>query len=166
MNFIKPWTPEGRDRLLTDMNTRMASLQREFNQIFDSFAGGWRANPIVLESEKFFNRFVPSINVRENDKEVVVTAELPGLEEKDIHVTHSENELILEGDKKIEKRDEKDKDHIIESSYGSFRRIIGMPATIDLTKIDAKFKNGVLTITLPKSEKAKDNYKKIEVKSG
>lgn len=166
MSFLKPWTPEGRERLLTDMNTRMSNLQREFNQLFDRVATGWQSNPLVLESEKFFNRFIPSINVRENDKEIVVTAELPGLEEKDIHVTHSDNELILEGDKKIEKRDPKDTDHIIESSYGSFRRIIGLPATIDLTKIDAKFKNGILTITLPKSEKAKDNVKKVEIKAG
>ncbi|HNL12078.1 MAG TPA: Hsp20/alpha crystallin family protein, partial [Turneriella sp.] len=97
---------------------------------------------------------------------VVVTAELPGLEEKDIHVTHSDSELILEGEKKIEKRDEKDKDHIIESSYGTFRRVISMPGYIDMAKIDAKFKNGVLTITLPKSDKAKANYKKVEVKAG
>lgn len=162
MNFIKPWTSEGRDRLLTDFNSRMASLQNEFNHFFD----GWKTSPLVLESEKFFNRFIPSINVRENDKEITVTAELPGLEEKDIHVTHTDNELVLEGEKKIEKRDPKDKDHVIESSYGTFRRVIGMPATIDLAKIDAKFKNGVLTITLPKSDKAKENVKKVEVKAG
>ncbi|MFO1525550.1 MAG: Hsp20/alpha crystallin family protein [Turneriella sp.] len=166
MSFLKPWIPEDRDRLLSDMSNRMNALQREFNQFFDNVAGNWRSSPIVLESEKFFNRFVPSINVRENDKEIIVTAELPGLEEKDIHVSHSDNELILEGEKKIEKRDEKDKAHIIESSYGSFRRIIGLPTTIDLTKIDAKFKNGVLTITLPKNDKAKENTKKIEVKPG
>lgn len=165
MSLLKPWTPEGREAILAEMNNRMTSLQREFNQLFDSFSG-WRSSPIILESEKFFNRFVPSINVRENEESVVVTAELPGLEEKDIHVTHSDSELILEGEKKIEKRDDKDKDHIIESSYGTFRRIISMPASIDMAKIDAKFKNGVLTITLPKSEKAKANYKKIEVKPG
>ena len=165
MSLMKPWTPEGREALLSEMNNRMNALQREFNQMFDNLSG-WRSSPIVLESEKFFNRFVPSINVRENDESVVVTAELPGLEEKDIHVTHSDSELILEGEKKIEKRDEKDTAHIIESSYGSFRRIIGLPTTIDLTKIDAKFKNGVLTITLPKNDKAKENTKKIEVKPG
>ncbi len=166
MNIIKPWTSEGRERLASDFNTRIAQLQHEFNHLFDGISSGWRSNPLVLESEKFFNRFIPSINVRENDKDITVTAELPGLEEKDIHVTHSENELILEGDKKIEKRDPKDKDHVIESSYGSFRRIIGLPTSIDLTKIDAKFKNGVLTITLPKSEKAKENVRKIEIKAG
>lgn len=165
MNLLKPWTPEGREALLSEMNNRMNALQREFNTLFDNLSG-WRSNPIVLESEKFFNRFVPSINVRENDESVVVTAELPGLEEKDIHVTHSDSELILEGEKKIEKRDEKDKDHIIESSYGTFRRVISMPGYIDMAKIDAKFKNGVLTITLPKSDKAKANYKKVEVKAG
>ena len=166
MSFLKPWIPEDRERMLSDMTNRMNSLQREFNQFFDNVAGNWRSSPIVLESEKFFNRFVPSINVRENDKEITVTAELPGLEEKDIHVTHSDKELILEGEKKIENRDEKDTAHIIESSYGSFRRIIGLPSTIDLTKIDAKFKNGILTITMPKSDKAKEDVKKIEVKSG
>lgn len=166
MNMIKPWTTEGRERLLTDFNTRMSNMQREFNHLFDGFSSGWHSNPLVLESEKFFNRFIPSINVRENDKDITVTAELPGLEEKDIQVTHSDNELVLEGEKKIEKRDPKDKDHVIESSYGTFRRVIGMPATIDLSKIDAKFKNGVLTITLPKTDKAKENIKKIEVKAG
>lgn len=165
MNVLKPWTPEGREALLAEMNNRMNALQREFNQLFNSLSG-WRSSPIVLESEKFFNRFVPSINVRENDEAVIVTAELPGLEEKDIQVSHSDSELILEGEKKIEKRDEKDKDHIIESSYGTFRRVISMPGYIDMAKIDAKFKNGVLTITLPKSEKAKANYKKVEVKAG
>jgi HSP20 family protein len=166
MNFIKPWTPEGREQLLADMNNRMTALQREFDQLWGNVSGQWRSNPMVIESEKFLSRFVPSINVRENDKEITVTAELPGLEEKDIKVTHSDNELILEGEKKVEKRDEKDKEHIVESSYGSFRRIIGMPSTIDLAKIDAKFKNGVLTITLPKTEKAKESLKKVEVKAG
>ncbi|MBV6493776.1 MAG: hypothetical protein LDLANPLL_01799 [Turneriella sp.] len=166
MNFLKPWVAEDRERLLSDMNSRMNTLQREFNQFFDNFAGNWRSNPVVLEGEKFFNRFVPSINIRENEKEIVVTAELPGLEEKDINISHSDNELVLEGEKKIEKRDEKEQAHIIESAYGSFRRVIGLPATIDLAKIDAKFKNGVLTITLPKNEKAKTNVKKIEVKTG
>lgn len=165
MNLMKPWTAEGREALITEMNNRMNALQREFNQLFDSVSG-WRSSPIVLESEKFFNRFVPSINLRESDEAVVLTAELPGLEEKDIHVTHSDSELILEGEKKIEKRDEKDKQHIIESSYGTFRRVISMPSYIDMAKIDAKFRNGVLTITLPKSEKAKANYKKVEVKAG
>jgi HSP20 family protein len=165
MSLLKPWTPEGRESLLTEMQNRMNALQREFNQLFDSLSG-WRTSPLVVESEKFLSRFVPSINVRENDEAIIVTAELPGLEEKDIQVTHSDTELILEGEKKFEKRDEKDKDHVIESSYGAFRRVISMPGYIDMSKIDAKFKNGVLTITLPKSEKAKANYKKIEVKAG
>ena len=164
MSNLTPWTKEGREAIWSDLQNSMTNLQKEINSAFGTALGNW--GNIPMESERFFKRFIPSVNIRENDKEITISAEIPGLDEKNIHVTHTDHELILEGEKKMEKRDEKDKDHVIESSYGSFRRVISLPSEIDFTKINAAFKNGVLTVTLPKTEKAKQNIKKVEIKAG
>jgi len=99
--------------------------------------------------------FLPSVDVKETDKKLVVTAELPGMEEKDVEVRLIDGHLTIKGEKKAEK-EEKDEDYYYcERSYGSFNRVIALHDGLDKEHIEAHFKNGVLTVEIPKTEEAK-----------
>ncbi|OPY09605.1 MAG: Spore protein SP21 [Syntrophaceae bacterium PtaB.Bin095] len=140
------------------------SLQREMNRIFDDFFQGWDVAPFAGPSARLA-AFHPSIDVKESDKEISVKAELPGLEEKDVEVLLDNETLTIKGEKKEEKEDKGKGYYHVECSYGSFHRVIPLPAGIDQKKVQAQFKNGVLNITLPKAEEAKAKGKKIPIKS-
>ena len=106
---------------------------------------------------------MPSVDVGETDKAFEITAELPGMDEDDIEVTLTDAGLTIKGEKKSE-REETEKDyHRLERSFGSFQRFFAVPEEVDAAKIDARFKKGVLTVTLPKTAKAK--ARKIKVKA-
>jgi HSP20 family protein len=108
--------------------------------------------------------FSPAVEIREDEKAVIVKAELPGMEEKDVEVSVADYGLTIKGEKKAEK-EEKGKDRWYrETSYGSFQRLIPLPEGLNVEKVDARFKNGVLTVTLPRLQEAKS--KKIAVKTG
>jgi HSP20 family protein len=101
----------------------------------------------------------------EDDKAYKISAELPGLDAKDVDVSVSGNMLILKGEKRQEK-EEKDKNYYFsERAYGSFQRAFELPASVDHDKVAADFSKGVLTITLPKTPGAQKQQKKIEVRS-
>ena len=140
------------------------SLQSQMNQLFDSFFHDFELEPSRAMDE-WPMRFSPEIDVKENDKEISVIAELPGMDEKDIDVSLSGGSLLLKGEKR-EDREEEDKDcwHM-ERSYGSFYRTIPLPEEIDREKADAYFKKGVLRITIPKTTKAASSGKKIPIKT-
>lgn len=138
-------------------------LQREMNRLFDDFSRGFDVAP--LRTGGRFGIFMPSVDVKEDDKEITVKAELPGMDEKDIEVLLADNVLTLKGEKKKE-TEEREKDYYhMERSYGSFKRVIPLPTGIDAKKVNADFKNGVLTVSLPKTEEAAVKGKKIPVKS-
>lgn len=139
------------------------SLQREINSLFDDFFEGFSLTP--FEKENRFGSFVPCVDMRENEKEIHVSAELPGMDEKDVEVSLSKGALSIKGEKRTETKKE-DKDyHYIERSSGSFYREIGLPENIDCDKAEASFKKGVLEIKIPKIPVAGDDVKKIPVKS-
>jgi HSP20 family protein len=140
------------------------SLQREMNSLFDDFFKGFDLAPLGREREHF-NIFSPSIDIKENDKEVSIKVELPGMDEKDIEVSLTDDALSIKGEKKEEKEDKSKNYYRMERSYGSFSRTAQLPTGIDSQKADAVFKNGVLTITVPKTEEAKAEVKKIKVKT-
>lgn len=138
-----------------------ALLRREMDSLFDNFFRGFDLEPFF---EKRMGVFSPRIDVSENDKEIKISAELPGMDEKDIDVSLQNDMLTLKGEKKEEKED-KGKDYYrMERSFGSFSRTIPLPVEVETDKIEAKFKKGVLTITLPKTAKAVAETKKIPVK--
>lgn len=117
-----------------------------------------------LDSEQE-ERFVPKINVREGENEVAVTAELPGLEPKDVEIFLEDNALTLKGERKYT-REGGDKDrHYVESSYGAFQRTMSLPFEADREKIKAQFKDGILKVNLYRSDRAKDTRRKIEIAS-
>lgn len=137
--------------------------------------------PLEQEMERLFNDFwltpfgetpgqtgtyLPPVNVREEDNQVVVSAELPGLEEKDIEVTVRKDTVRISGEKKEEAKAREEDVYCTESCYGRFDRLIDLPSEVDENKAEADFKNGVLYVRLPKSAESKTKTKKIPVKAG
>jgi HSP20 family protein len=136
------------------------TLHREMNRLFDDVFRGFDVAP--FGSERFFERAMgwPNIEVSETDKEVKVTAELPGLDEKDIEVELANGVLAIRGEKKTETDD---KDRLFsERYYGRFERRIPVEE-VEQNKVNASFKNGVLTVTLPKSSEAQQKVKRIAI---
>jgi len=107
----------------------------------------------------------PAVDIYETENELVVKAELPDVDLKDIDVRVENQTLSISGERKFEKQDSGKGYHRIERSYGHFTRSFAVPNTFDTEKIGADFKNGLLTVTLPKKEAAKPRQVKIEVKS-
>jgi len=138
-------------------------VRREMNRLFDDFfrSTDLRA-PFAQERS-----FTPSINVTESDESIEVTVELPGIGEDDIDLTLSRQGLTIRGEKREEKEDEGKNYYTRERSYGYFRRSIPISVdAIDQDKVEATFDKGILTVTLPKHEKAQSVTKRIEVKGG
>ena len=136
----------------------LLSLHREVNRLFDDVFRGFGVPAFAG-----FDRPAgwPHVELGETDKEIRVTAELPGLDEKDVEITVEDGALTLRGEKRSEVED-KDCGYT-ERSYGRFERRIGLPQGVDRDKADATFKNGVLTVTLPKTEAANENVRRIPV---
>jgi HSP20 family protein len=149
------------------------TLRREVDRLFDDFGLGRWQSPTFARSSSDLDPFwrtgiswpkAPAVDVAETDKAYEVTAELPGMDESNIEVKLADDVLTIKGEKKEEK-EEKNKDYYVsERRFGSFQRSFTVPAGVDAGKIEANFKNGVLTITLPKSAQAQKSEKKIEIK--
>ncbi len=143
----------------------MTTLQREMNRMFNEFYSGLDLSPLGILEEQL-SRFAPSIDVKETSKKIKVTAELPGMDEKDISVSLEDDFLVISGERKEEKKEEDEEYYHREMSYGSFRRVIPLDAKVDSDKVDAEFKKGVLKISLPKLPGAEtEKTKKIEIKT-
>ena len=148
-------------------------LRREVDRLFEDFGGGFWRSPFrsslfniapFRRSETTFAA-IPAVDVSETDKAYEITAELPGMDEKNVEVKLANGILTIKGEKQEEK-EEKQKDYYMrERSFGSFERNFQVPDGVDVDKIDASFKNGVLSVTLPKSPEAQKAEKKIAVKS-
>ncbi|MDA0991421.1 MAG: Hsp20/alpha crystallin family protein [Verrucomicrobia bacterium] len=146
----------------------LIGLHKEVDRLFDDFMGDfrpWRSGMRLWDDSD--GELVPKVDVSETDKEVQVTADLPGIDEKDIEVTLSDGVLTIKGERKAEKeeKDEKKSFHRIERSYGLYRRSIALPNEVEEDKIKADFAKGVLTIKMPKTAKAQSRVKKISVKA-
>jgi len=158
---IIPWNREEPKALSrrTEMPDMFLSLRDEMDRLFDSFfSSSFDLAPFGARG------FSPQMDVSENDKEVKVEIELPGMEENDVQVSLSHNTLTISGEKKSEKEDKSRNYHRIERSYGSFSRSIPLPEGIDQDKIEAMFKKGVLHVVLPKTAQYVQEQKQIKVK--
>lgn len=131
------------------------ALQREMNRLFNDAFSGFDL-PLSRDGAGW-----PSIEVVENDKETRIEVDLPGMTEKDIDIVFSEGMLIIRGEKKSETKDEERR--FSERRYGSFERRISVDPEVDSEQIKANFANGVLTLTMPKSEKARKSLKHIPI---
>jgi len=140
----------------------LSVVQKEMNRLFDDFFRGFDVAPFRAMRERL-GTFSPSLDVKEDEKAIAVHAELPGMDEKDVEVLLAENTLTLKGEKKEEKEDKGENYYHMERTYGSFHRVIPLTVGIDVKKVKATFKNGVLMVKLPKTEEAKMKGKKIPV---
>lgn len=132
----------------------------------------WMATPNMRFFDRFFDDFglpelsddkqwLPTIDVSETDDHVIVRAEVPGMDKKDINITMSDGLLTIQGEKEQEKEKEKENFRFVERRYGSFSRSLRIPNGVDVDKIDASYKDGVLKVAIPKSEPEKS--RKIEI---
>ena len=147
------------------------ALRKEVDRLFEDFGRDdfWRRpfRSLAGFEKKLAKRFIasPAVDIIENDKAYEITAELPGLDEKNIEVSVANGGLTIKGEKKDEKEETQRDYYVSERSYGSFERYFGLPESVDPDKIEASFKNGVLKVTLPKTAEAQKPAKKIEVKA-
>lgn len=137
-------------------------LRREMDRIFEDFFQGFASiGPFAGRS----GEFAPRLDVTETEKELRIKAELPGMDEKDVEVTLTQDVLTIRGVKKEEQEEKNGNYYRMERSFGSFTRSVPLPAEVDREKVAASFKKGVLTITLPKTARDAEGSKKIRVES-
>ena len=136
----------------------LVGLQDEMNRLFDTFSKG-NDTQNLLEGT-----WAPAVDIYETPNELVVKADLPDLKLEDIDVRVENQTLTIKGERRFEEDAAEKGYHRIERSYGSFVRNFAVPSTVDTEKVSADYKNGVLTITLPKKEAAKPKQVKVEVK--
>jgi HSP20 family protein len=139
-------------------------MRNEMDRVFERFESGWPRWPTLLGRGSAIT--VPELDVREGTNAIVVEAELPGVDEKDVSVTLANGVLTIKGEKKQQNEEKGENYHLTERSFGSFERSIRLPETIDETKIDAKFDKGVLRVTAAKRPEAVKAERRIEVKKG
>jgi HSP20 family protein len=116
--------------------------------------------------ERLTGHYLPAVNVRENDGQVIAEVELPGMSEKEIDIIVTQDTLRISGEKKQQEETKEENYYCMESSYGSFDRVVDLPVEVDEEKTEAEFKKGVLTVKMPKSQEAKTKTRKIPVKTG
>jgi HSP20 family protein len=149
------------------------ALRREVEQLFDDFGRDfWRlpTRRSLFDIEPFWRRetaweAAPAVDIAESEKAYEITAELPGMDEKNIEVKVANGNLTIKGEKQEEKEEKKKDYYLHERHFGSFERSFQMPEGVDADKIEANFKKGILTVTLPKKPEAQKPAKKIEVKA-
>jgi HSP20 family protein len=144
-------------------NDPFLSLHREMNRLFDDVLRGGAPAMTGSQGQGDVGTFVNAhMNVSETDKEIRITAELPGVSEQDIDVSLDDDVLTIRGEKRFERKEEKETFHFVECSYGTFQRSLRLPFAVDPDQVQASFENGVLTVTLPKTGR-QDRSRRIQV---
>jgi len=157
---MKSMIPVGSERGLSrSLSNPFTALQQEIDRLFDGFSRGFTSFPNLPTTREL----MPSMDVSETDKEIEITTELPGLEEKDIQLNVADDVLTVRGEKKNEREESKKDYHLVERSYGSFVRSVQLPNGVNAEGIKAVMSKGVLKVTVPKPAPAQS--KKIDIKS-
>lgn len=144
-----------------NIDTPLLGLQRDIDRIFNNFFQGFNAPQI---QQAGINALIaPRINIAESNKSYQISAELPGVEEKDVDISVTNGVLNIKGERKEEKEEKDQSYHRIESSYGMFQRSLPLPENADQNNIKANFKNGILSVTIAKSAEALAKTKKISI---
>ncbi len=150
-----PWRRRG----TSDLPVTFGRLRRDFDDLIERF----------FEPEGFFGepwsgkKFMPAVDISEDENEIVVKAEIPGIDQKDLEIDLTGDVLTIKGEKKEEKREETKNVHRLERSYGYFTRSFGLPCEVESEKVEAKYKDGVLSLKLPKADACKRKSTKITV---
>jgi HSP20 family protein len=151
--------------MLTRWNptTDTAHLSQRMERLFDEMLGRgpWRTS----EERSLRGSWVPAINILEREEAMEITADLPGLKAEDVEVTVEEGTLTIRGERRLEEASEGETYHRVERLYGVFERTFTLPNSVDVEKIEARFSNGEMILTLPKREESKPRSVKIKIES-
>jgi len=144
-------------------------LRHEVDRLFEDFGrGNWMSPFRTINLESMLPRQgwnAPAVDIVEKDKLYEITAELPGLDAKSVEVTLRNGNIVLKGEKHEEKEEKSKGYYVKERQYGSFERSFALPDGVDASKVEATFKNGILSVTLPKTAEAQKPEKKVEIKA-
>ena len=164
---------KGRGPIVRPSGGHFESLRREVDRLFEDFQlGSWRSpfGRSVFDVQPFWRGEIgwgkaPAVDIVDKGNAYEITAELPGMDESNIDVKFADGTLTIKGEKRDEKEEKKKEYCLSERRYGSFQRSFGVPDGVDADKIEANFKNGVLTVTLPKTPQGQRSEKKIAIKN-
>jgi HSP20 family protein len=163
--FLTPFSGGGRSMERVPGFLPFVDLQRQMNRLFDDVFGG-QAGATEGSSEGTQTRWMtPRIDITERGNEICLTAEVPGVAPQDVEVTVEDDMLILRGEKKAESEQDRGNYHVSERAYGRFQRMVQLPFSPDPDQIRANFDNGVLTVTVPRTDQARERSRRIEVQS-
>ena len=144
----------------------MFAFQREMNRLFDDVFRGFGAPALAnAGAAGVGSLLMPQLDVRETENEIRIAVEMPGVAPDEVEIQLDDDVLTIRGEKKIERRDERENAHFTERAYGTFQRILRLPFKADPDQVQARFDNGVLTVTLPKP-RGQDASRRISVQSG
>jgi HSP20 family protein len=140
-----------------------ANLSQRMERLFDEMVGRglWRTS----EERPLRGAWVPAVNIAERQDAMVIVADLPGLKAEDVDVTVEDGTLSIRGERRLEEAAEGETYHRVERIYGAFERSFTLPNSVDVDKIEARFSNGEMTLTLPKREESKPRSVKIKVEN-
>ncbi|MEJ2567962.1 MAG: Hsp20/alpha crystallin family protein [candidate division WOR-3 bacterium] len=147
-----------KDLVNYDPLDRFFDIREDFDNVMRDFLRGF-GSPIASSREVF-----PVADVKEDENKYTVTVEVPGIDKKNINIKMKNNSLLIEGEKKEENKEEGESYIRVERSYGNFRRAFNFSSQLDTKKASAEFKDGILTVTLPKSEQEKPKEIDIKIK--
>ena len=151
---LTPWRRK-REKLVP------STWEMDFHRDFDNFVNRFFGEE---PSRVFGASFSPAIDILEKDNEILITAEIPGIDQKDLEVDLTGGVLTIKGEKKEEREEKGENFHRVERSFGRFSRSFALPSEVQEDKVEAKYKDGILSLILPKTESSK--AKKIPVKAG
>ena len=143
---------------LVNMNSRPVSIFDDMNRIMDTVFNNNVYSPNIRET------WTPAVDINEDNTSFILTADIPGLKNSDIDISVEANTLKLSGSRKYKKMDKDTEYHYQERNHGEFSRSFKLPITVDEENITAAFKNGILTVILPKAEEAQPKVRSIKVK--
>lgn len=136
----------------------LLDMRSELDEMFEDFFN-WGKSGEELSTMKWS----PSVDISENDESIVINAEIPGMNKEDINVSVKNDTLTIKGEKKKEREEEDENYHVVERSYGRFQRSFTLPDNVKSDEINANYKDGVLNITIPKTEEATSKEVKVNI---
>lgn len=140
-----------------------SAMRSEMDRVFDRFNQGFPGLPQLFGNGDG-GTMMPSLDIKDTGKALVIEAELPGVDEKDVTLTVRDGVLTIKGEKRQSKEEKDESHYVMERSYGSFMRSVQLPPTVDENKLEAKFEKGVLCITAEKKPEAVKEEKRIEIR--
>lgn len=161
LGSLVPWRERSEPAIRDDAYDPFTAFRRDVDRVFDDFFTGFGSSAL----RSWSGSVNPTIDATETEKDVVITAELPGLDEKDFEVTLTGDLLTIKGEKKSEHEERNGGSYYAERRFGSFSRSLRLPFEVKDEKVDATYQKGVLTIRVPKPAEAQSAVKRIEVKA-